>query len=86
MTERTFYQPELPLGVYRELAAHCAIFGIDTTLIPQMLPFAYEHSQVGGITCRWQTPEQGERLQRLLDYYARRYQRPWQETPPVTSC
>ncbi|MEN9207742.1 MAG: hypothetical protein Q6L50_07615 [Gloeomargarita sp. GMQP_bins_120] len=80
MTERTFYQPELPLGVYRELAAHCGVFGIETILIPQFLPFAYEHSQVAGITCRWQTPEQEQRLTQILDYYAQRYQRPWRET------
>ncbi|MEN9216058.1 MAG: hypothetical protein Q6K90_01895 [Gloeomargarita sp. HHBFW_bins_162] len=81
MSCRTLYQPELPLGVYRELAAHCAVLGIETTLLPPHLPFAYEHSQVGGITCRWSTPDQEKRLQALLDYYAHRYQRPWQEPP-----
>ncbi len=79
MSQRTLYQPELPLGVYRELSAHCALFGITTTFLPPPSSFAYQHSQIGGITCTWQTPAQGERLQQLLDYYAHRYQRPWRE-------
>lgn len=84
MSQRTLYQPELPLGVYRELAAHCALFGISTTLLPPEIPFAYQHSQIGGIICTWQTPAQGERLQQLLDYYAQRYQRPWREVAQET--
>ncbi|MEN9234090.1 MAG: hypothetical protein Q6J44_00655 [Gloeomargarita sp. DG02_4_bins_56] len=83
MSQRTLYQPELPLGVYRELAAHCAVFGIKTTLLPPQVPFTYEHSQIGGITCTWETADQGQRLQELLDYYAQRYQRPWQEPAPL---
>ncbi|WP_071454952.1 hypothetical protein [Gloeomargarita lithophora] len=79
MSQRTLYQSELPLGVYRELAAHCALFGIETTLLAPQTPFAYHHSQIGGITCTWQTPTQAAQLQQLLDYYAQHYQRPWQE-------
>ncbi|WP_247216307.1 hypothetical protein [Synechococcus sp. C9] len=89
MIQRTLYQPKLPLGVYRELSAHCALFGIETHLLPPQTPFAYEHSQIGGITCTWETPAQAERLQQLLDYYAQRYECPWQEAavaPTAETC
>jgi hypothetical protein len=87
--------PELPLAVYREVAAHLRqISGISTGLIPHPVgngedsqtkdrqQFDYSQSQVQGL---WLEHSQDidevskQRLDDILDYYAQRY-RPWEQS------
>jgi hypothetical protein len=70
--------PNLPLAVYREIAAHLnQIEGVTTELLPQDTQhFDYSHSQVGWL--RIQHPkalgkEDRDRLQQILNYYGDRF-------------
>jgi hypothetical protein len=70
--------PNLPLAIYREIAAHLQqVQGIKTRLLPQSAgSFDYQYSQVAGLV--WEYPvdlagRDREQVQAILDYYARRY-------------
>ncbi|MGF1602172.1 MAG: hypothetical protein ACFCU8_09150 [Thermosynechococcaceae cyanobacterium] len=72
---------ELPLAVYREIAAHLGqIEGVETELLPQeATEFDYMQSQVGWL--RMGHPNSlGEadrdQLKQILDFYAERFG-PW---------
>ncbi len=51
MSERVYYNPRMPLAVYRELAAHLQLLdGVSVRLLPQTCShFDYELSQIAGI-------------------------------------
>jgi hypothetical protein len=86
--------PGLPLAVYREVAAHLRqILGINAGLIPQSVgndedsqtkdrqQFDYGKSQVRGLWLEYSKnidEASKQRLDEILDYYARRYH-PWQQ-------
>ncbi len=75
--------PKLPLGVYREVAAHLRqVQGIDTSLILRSIEhdesekFDYYQSQVAALEIKYtdKTDETAqEQVAAILDYYARRY-------------
>jgi hypothetical protein len=73
-----FYYANLPLAVYRELAAHLRqVDGVEAELLPQASQtFDYQESQVGGVKLSYQ-PEANtaarQRVQQILDYYSQRY-------------
>ncbi len=68
----------LPLAVYREIAAHlCQVPGVETDLLPQSSQeFDYNQSQVGGLQIIY-TPESDsqsrQRVEQILGYYRQRY-------------
>jgi len=70
---------EMPLAVYREVAAHLAqVTGITPELLPPPSdrPFAYTHSQVGGLRLHYDataTPASHARVEQILAYYGQRY-------------
>ncbi|MEL6578681.1 MAG: hypothetical protein AAFQ14_02925 [Cyanobacteria bacterium J06621_12] len=78
--------PQLPLAVYREVAAHLRqVEGVDTSLIMRSLEhdpdekFDYYQSQVAAlqITHGENFPEANQqKVSEILDYYAQRYA-PW---------
>ena len=80
--------PQLPLGVYREVAAHLRqVEGVDArpimrSLTPEPTPaeeFDYAQSQVAALQIDFAddlTDAQERWVESILDYYARRY-RPW---------
>ena len=68
----------LPLAVYREIAAHLRqVPGVEVDLIPQSSPqFDYNQSQIGGLHISWaanSTSESRQRVQQILAYYQNRY-------------
>ncbi len=72
--------PELPLAVYREVAAHLQqVEGVTTELHPQTSgEFNYHLSQVGSISVEYPGAfGQNPQLQEILDYYGQRFS-PWQ--------
>lgn len=80
--------PQLPLAVYREIAAHLRqIEGVYAVLISyapeeeQQQQFDYAQSQIKGLAIEYSaTLEQQskERKDEILNYYAQRYC-PWQQ-------
>lgn len=69
---------ELPLTVYREVAAHLhQVEGVETNLIPQRSPqFDYAQSQIGSLCIHYpdNSPSTvGERVKQILAYYGDRY-------------
>ena len=86
-TEQITY-PQLPLAVYREIAAHLRqIEGIDAQLIAyspeedQKQQFDYAQSQIKGLSIEYSDnldKHSQERKEEILDYYAQRYC-PWQQ-------
>ena len=76
--------PQLPLGVYREVAAHLRqVTGVDASLIMRSIEhdptekFDYYQSQVAALKIDYSqaaTPKVKQRVQEILDYYAQRYQ------------
>ena len=80
--------PQLPLGVYREVAAHLRqVEGIEASLIMRSLDgdptaeFDYYQSQVAALQIDYpekMTQSNRERVSTILDYYAKRYA-PWQD-------
>ncbi len=69
---------ELPLAVYREVAAHLRqVKGVEAGLIPQTSQqFDYNESQVGGLWIQYADASdlQGrERVNQILAYYQNRY-------------
>jgi hypothetical protein len=69
----------LPLAVYREIAAHLRqVVGVEVGLIPQTsVEFDYNQSQVSGLWVLW-TPtideDSRERFKQIVAYYQNRYQ------------
>lgn len=70
--------PQLPLAVYREVAAHLRqVNGVETGLLPQRSQqFDYFQSQVGGLWIQY-TGAADEvshhRVEQILKYYGDRY-------------
>lgn len=70
--------PNLPLAVYREIAAHlCQVDGVETGLYPQTSQqFDYNQSQVGGLWILYAPTaqlESRELVDQILAYYQNRY-------------
>lgn len=70
--------PNLPLAVYREIAAHlCQVDGVETGLYPQKTQqFDYNQSQVGGLWILYASTadlESRELVDQILAYYQNRY-------------
>ncbi|WP_242045185.1 hypothetical protein [Anabaena catenula] len=70
--------PNLPLAVYREIAAHLRqVQGIEVDLISQTSSqFDYSQSQVDGLQISWTANAKGEsrqRVKQILAYYQNRY-------------
>lgn len=80
--------PRLPLGVYREVAAHLRqVTGVEVSLIMRSVEgnpteeFDYYQSQVAAMQIECAegiTKQNRERISAILDYYAQRYF-PWQD-------
>ena len=78
-----FYNPTLPLAVYRELVAHLhQVNGVKAGRLPQSAQqFDYTYSQVGGLWLEYPaevgTPELNQAMRRRIDqilaYYGDRY-------------
>ena len=68
---------QLPLAVYREVAAHLRqVVGVETGLLPQMSEkFDYLQSQVGGLWIQYTAADQASylRVEQILAYYGDRY-------------
>jgi|GEM_PF-661804 hypothetical protein len=70
--------PQLPLAVYREVAAHLRqVDGIEADLLPQTSQqFSYRESQVGGLRLRYMPAANAisqQRVEQILRYYADRF-------------
>jgi hypothetical protein len=70
--------PNLPLAVYREIAAHLRqIEGVSTCLIPQSsTDFNYYQSQVGSLKIEYNPnldPKDLARLEEIINYYSKIY-------------
>ena len=84
--QRQLTCPQLPLGVYREIAAHIRqVESVDASLILRSIEsdrseaFDYYQSQVAALQITY--PEGGDdarQVEEILEYYARRYS-PWQD-------
>ena len=80
--------PQLPLAVYREVAAHVRqVEGIDASPIVRSTEseseakFDYYQSQIAAIQINYgeaATDKDKAQVTEILDYYARRYS-PWEE-------
>ena len=80
--------PQLPLGVYREIAAHIRqVTGVDANLIWRSIEsdraaeFDYYQSQIAALQIIYTdnvTEAARQRVEEILAYYARRYS-PWQD-------
>lgn len=78
--------PQLPLAVYREVAAHLRqVIGVDAGLITKPLhgsqkPFDYYASQIESLWVEYPQDlptESKQQIQAILDYYGKRFQ-PWE--------
>ncbi|MEM8832598.1 MAG: hypothetical protein AAGE96_25155 [Cyanobacteria bacterium P01_G01_bin.19] len=86
--------PQLPLAVYREVAAHLGqVIGVKATIIMRPIEhqpgakFDYYQSQVAALQIDYaaeNTPQDRERVAEILAYYAQRY-RPWEDAPKADS-
>ena len=70
--------PQLPLAVYREVAAHLRqVDGVEADLLPQTSQqFSYQESQVGGLWLRYTSAANTtaqQRVEQILRYYADRF-------------
>ena len=81
--------PQLPLAVYREVAAHLRqVNGVETGLIMRsddsdVAKFDYKQSQIAALWLEYPQDidvQQKKRIEEILDYYGQRY-RPWE---PIT--
>lgn len=80
--------PQLPLGVYREVAAHLRqVEGVDASLILRSIDcdptaeFDYDRSQVAALQIdyvRDLEEDSQQQISEILNYYARRYS-PWED-------
>ena len=78
----TIANPQVPLAVYREIAAHLQQFeGVTVSFLTKVnREFSYLESQLGGLEIRGAdrlTDLDRIRIDRVLSYYADRYD-PWQ--------
>ncbi|TAE61525.1 MAG: hypothetical protein EAZ87_01620 [Nostocales cyanobacterium] len=73
-THKIIEFPNLPLAVYREIAAHLRqLEGVSVDLIPQTSSeFDYYQSQIAGLSVSW-TSDAETRVKQILDYYKNRY-------------
>lgn len=76
--EVRLFCPQLPLAVYREVAAHLRqVTGVDAGLLPQRSQtFDYGQSQVGGVWVRYGSEANAvsqRRVEQILVYYGDRY-------------
>lgn len=76
--EFRLFCPQLPLAVYREVAAHLRqVTGVEAGLLPQRSPtFNYLQSQVGGVWIRYGAEMDAasqQRVEQILAYYGDRY-------------
>jgi hypothetical protein len=78
--------PQLPLAVYREVAAHLRqVEGVKAVLIPRSIShdqrekFDYNQSQILALEIEYSaiSDRQKQQIEDILDYYAQRY-RPWE--------
>ena len=85
--QRQLTCPQLPLGVYREIAAHIRqVEGVDASLILRSTlsdrseSFDYYQSQVAALQITYAEGGDNARQQveEILEYYAQRYS-PWQD-------
>lgn len=70
--------PQLPLAVYREVAAHLRqVDGVEAELLPQLSQqFNYRDSQVGGIRLHYTASANAtsqQRVEQILRHYANRF-------------
>jgi hypothetical protein len=77
--------PNLPLAVYREIAAHLRqVTGVQVELLPQQeKQFDYQQSQVGGLHVSYANElSEGDRqlVETILNYYGDRYGSPIRES------
>jgi hypothetical protein len=75
---QTLIYPQLPLAVYREIAAHLSqIQGLTVTFLPQTATgFDYAQSQVGGLELQYPldlSAQEESFLQEILSYYGQLY-------------
>ena len=73
--------PQLPLAVYREMAAHLQqLSGVKTQLLsPQVTHFDYYQSQVGGLQLDYPATlpdDDRQRLEEIIEFYVGRYGTP----------
>lgn len=77
---------QLPLAVYREVAAHLRqVTGVETGLIVRSSDagsekFDYAQSQIAALCLEYPqniTPQHKKRIDEILDYYGQRYH-PWE--------
>lgn len=73
-----FRWPQLPLAVYREIAAHLRqVEGVAAGLVPQQSQqFDYKQSQVGGLWIEYAEQVDSasrQQVDRILAYYSQRY-------------
>lgn len=69
---------DLPLAVYREIAAHLRqVEGVEVDLISQSsLQFDYNQSQIGGLWMSWTlkaSSKSRQRVKQILAYYQKCY-------------
>jgi hypothetical protein len=69
---------DLPLSVYREIAAHLhQVEGVEVSLIPQSSEsFDYNQSQIEGLWLEYKpnsVPQSRERVEQILAHYQSRY-------------
>ncbi|MDJ0846310.1 hypothetical protein [Crocosphaera sp.] len=74
-TQEKITYPDLPLAIYRELAAHLRqIEGVTIELIPQQSQqFNYAQSQIDYLEMSYPltlSPADKQRLEEILNYYA----------------
>lgn len=76
--EHVYRQPELPLAIYREIAAHLGqIPGLSVELVPQSAPgFDYRLSQIEALKLQYSEglpAEEVAQVKAILRYYGDRY-------------
>jgi hypothetical protein len=74
-TQKKIEFTNLPLAIYREIAAHLRqVEGVGVDLIPQISSeFDYNQSQIGGLSISWTQNTNEERIQQILAYYQSKY-------------
>lgn len=80
--QERFACPQLPLAVYREVAAHLRqVEGVKTGLIQERSQqFNYQQSQIAALWIEYPADldtRYRQQIQEILDYYAQRFG-PWQ--------
>lgn len=75
--QRTILDPDLPLAIYREFAAHlCQIRGVEVELLPQDSPhFRYRQSQIAGLRLSYASnldDQEKARLEAIVNFYGQK--------------